>query len=180
VRIISGKHARKFILAPTNLPVRPTTDFAKEALFNILSNRFDFEGLQVLDLCTGTGNIAYEFAARGAEQVLGVDMDTKCIRFVDRTAKELGFDSLYTLKSDVVRYLSRTEQRFDIIFADPPYDWESTSKIPGLVFERGLLNPEGWLIVEHPREISFNDHPNLIDTRKYGKVWFSMFSLIDD
>lgn len=175
MRIIRGKHARKQIVAPANLPVRPTTDFAKEGLFNVLSNVWDFEGLRVLDLFSGTGNIAYEFACRDATIVFAVDSHNKCVRFIEKTADELELNNLVALKADCFRYMRQTKRTFDIIFADPPYDLDGIETIPGTVFERGMLNPGGWLIVEHDKHTEFPDVQYLRDTRKYGKVHFSIF-----
>ena len=176
MRIISGKHARKVIVAPPNLPVRPTTDFAKEGLFNILRNHFHFEGLSVLDLFSGTGNIAFEFAARGADEVFAVDIAHRCVSFIRKTAHRLEFDSIIPIKSDAFAYVRKAKRGFDIVFADPPYEMDETRKLPDMVLEGGLVNPDGWLIVEHARELSFAGHPNLLETRKYGKVNFSFFS----
>jgi len=175
VRIINGIHKGKSIVAPKNLPVRPTTDFAKEGLFNILINEFDIEDLTVLDLFSGTGNIAFEFASRGAKKVLCIDVDHACVSFINKTGKALNFHQLNAFKNDVFRYLKKDTQSFDIIFADPPYDSKEIPVIAQLVFENKLLNENGWLIVEHDKRTNLSDHLNFVVQRKYGNVHFSIF-----
>lgn len=179
MRIISGKHARKHIVAPSNLPVRPTTDFAKEGLFNVLGNVWDFEGLRVLDLFSGTGNIAYEFACRDATIVFAVDQHKKCVRFIEKMGDQLELHNLVAIQGDALRYIKQTKRTFDIVFADPPYDMSGIDLIPELVFEHNLLNPGGWFILEHSKGVEFPDKSRLIDTRKYGKVHFSIFEMPD-
>jgi len=160
---------------PKNLPVRPTTDLAKESLFNILNNRIDFEGLQVIDLFSGTGNITLEFASRGAGSVIAVDIHNGCIRYLMKMALELGFQCIQPVRADVFRFLERQAVKTDLIFADPPYDLPEIEKIPVLVFRRQLINPDGWLIIEHPGTIDFSEHARFLETRKYGNVHFSFF-----
>ncbi|MCB0401563.1 MAG: 16S rRNA (guanine(966)-N(2))-methyltransferase RsmD [Flavobacteriales bacterium] len=176
MRIISGKYKGKHLSAPKNLPVRPTTDFAKEALFNILGNEFELDGITVLDLFSGTGNIAYEFASRGAKTITCIDANNHCVSYIKRTAKELGFDQLDVYKNDVFQYLKKYPKQFDIIFADPPYDLEKSDEIITLVMEHQLLKPGGMLILEHDRKWDFSDHPQFVDHRRYGNVNFSRFS----
>lgn len=170
MRIIGGSHKRRVIRTPGTLPVRPTTDLAKEALFNVLNNNFDFEAIRVLDLFSGTGNIAYEFASRGALEVVAVDENFKCIAFINETRQMLDFENLNVIRSDVFRFLGHARQGFDIIYADPPYDMKNMDIIPQIVFERDLLAPQGWLIMEHPVEVSFDKHEYFLEKRKYGKV----------
>ena len=176
MRIISGAHRGRKITAPDNLPVRPTTDMAKETLFNILNNYFYFDGIHVLDLCAGTGNISYEFAARGAQSVLSVDINNQCVQFITKTANDLNFKNIRTVKADILPFLGHCMQRFNIIFADPPYDWDGYPRIPELVFENSLLLPDGFLIIEHPKTVSFETHPKFYQQRTYGKVNFSFFA----
>ena len=176
MRIISGSHRGKKIKAPDNLPVRPTTDFAKESLFNILNNYFYFDGVSVLDLFAGTGNISYEFAARGATSVISVDNNISCANFIEQTAQSLSFDNLKVVNSDAIAYLKRISQQFNIIFADPPYDWGNYMTIPELVFEKQLLLPDGFLVIEHSSLIDFQTHPKFYQLRNYGKVHFSIFA----
>ena len=149
---------------------------AKEALFNILHNYYDFEGIKVLDLFAGIGSISYEFASRDAAEVHSVEMDPRCVNFITETARKLDLKNLFVIRANVFTYLKRSGKKFDIIFADPPYDLEGIETIPDLVFENDLLDKEGWLIVEHSAGIDFSAHPNLDQQRKYGKVNFSMFS----
>jgi 16S rRNA (guanine966-N2)-methyltransferase len=175
MRIIGGKYKRKNITAPATLPVRPTTDLAKESLFNIINNHFDFEAIRVIDLFAGTGNISYEFASRGALEVVAVDVNQRCFNFINEVRKELFSDNLKVIRADVFKFLGYARSGFDIIFADPPYDMINLERIPEIVFNRQLLAPEGWLIVEHPAEVSFEKHANFLEKRKYGKVHFSIF-----
>lgn len=178
MRIISGKNKGKHLIAPAKLPVRPTTDFAKEALFNILNNSYYFDEISVLDLFSGTGNISYEFASRGCQSIVSVDNHSGCIQFITKIAKELEY-FITPLKSDVYNYLKKTNQKFDIIFADPPYEFaqEKFSEIVGLVFERELLNEEGVLIVEHSKQTDLEEVPNFSFSKKYGGNMFSFFEL---
>jgi 16S rRNA (guanine(966)-N(2))-methyltransferase RsmD len=175
MRIIRGSHKGRQIHPPNNLPVRPTTDLAKESLFNILENNFFLEDLQVLDLFSGTGSISYEFASRGSKLVVAVDNNGKCIRFIAETAARMAFTAIKPLRADAFAYLKHTSQKFDLIFADPPYDLEGIEFIPQAVFDNKLLAEEGWLVLEHPREKTFGDHPCFFELRKYGKVHFSFF-----
>ncbi|MCK5338185.1 MAG: 16S rRNA (guanine(966)-N(2))-methyltransferase RsmD [Bacteroidales bacterium] len=176
MRIIGGDHKGRRIHAPAGLPVRPTTDMAKEALFNILHNYYDFEGIKVLDLFAGIGSISYEFASRDAAEVHSVEMNPRCVNFITETSRKLDLKNLFVIRANVFTYLKRSGKKFDIIFADPPYDLEGIETIPDLVFENDLLDKEGWLIVEHSAGIDFSAHPNFDQNRKYGKVNFSMFS----
>ena len=176
MRIISGTYKGKRLTAPKKLPVRPTTDMAKEALFNILNNRFYFEELKVLDLFSGTGNISYEFASRGVENITAVDGFQGCVRYISKTAQELGF-SIGTIKSDVFKYLQGSADKFDLIFADPPYDFETEQflEIANLVFEKELLLEDGVLIIEHSEHTDLSEHPKFSEQRKYGGSIFSFF-----
>ncbi|MFI2742896.1 16S rRNA (guanine(966)-N(2))-methyltransferase RsmD [Zhouia sp. PK063] len=176
MRIISGKYKGKRLLAPKKLPVRPTTDFAKESLFNILNNHFYFDEVTVLDLFSGTGNISYEFASRGCENITAVDGDYNCIQFINKTAKELDFN-INTFKSDVFKFLENYTNTSDVIFADPPYEFslEQFSKIPELVFQNNLLGEDGFLIVEHSKHTDLSALPNFSYAKKYGGNMFSFF-----
>lgn len=180
MRIISGKYKGRRITAPKNLPIRPTTDLAKESLFNILSNSIDFYGLQVLDLCAGMGNISYEFASRGASHIICVDAHINCIKFIQQTAKNFDFP-ITTIKSDLFKYLEKTTQKFDVIFADPPYNFEQNQLelIVELVFRQNLLNDEGILVIEHSKHSDFENHVHCFNTRKYGGSFFSFFKAIE-
>lgn len=173
MRIISGKYKGKKITAPDNLPARPTTDRAKEALFNILSNRYYFDGKNVLDLFSGTGNIAFEFSSRGIEHITAVDSNNNCITFIKKISLDLELN-ITSLKSDCIKYLESCEKQFNIIFADPPYNFENYKKIKKIIFERNLVKNNGCLIIEHDSSTSFED--DNIEVRKYGTVHFSIFS----
>ncbi len=176
MRIISGTSKGKRITAPKKLPVRPTTDIAKEGLFNILNNHYYFSQVSVLELFSGTGNISYEFASRGTENIISVDGNYGCVKFIEKTAKELDFP-IETIKSDAYLYLAKVKQAHDIIFADPPYGFkkEEFSKIVDLVFSNQLLEEEGVLIIEHSKHTSLEDHPKFSYAKKYGGSVFSFF-----
>ena len=173
MRVISGSLGGRKLRPPENLPVRPTTDLAKESLFNILNNLVDFEEITVLDLFTGTGSISFEFISRGATEVFAVDINNKCISFIDKTAIEFRVDNLHAMQSDAFGFLKHTHKKFDMIFADPPYDLKNIPAIAELVFEKQMLQPNGMLIIEHSREVDFAQHPNFSQKRTYGKVNFS-------
>lgn len=181
MRIISGKYKGKRLAAPKKLPVRPTTDFAKEALFNILNNHYYFDELTVLDLFAGTGNISYEFASRGTLHITSVDANSGCIQYINQTAKELDFN-IVAVKSDVLKFLEKVKTGSDIIFADPPYDMdlEFFAKIPELVFKNGLLNKEGMLIVEHSKHTDLSHLPFFSYIKKYGGSVFSFFESLNE
>jgi len=176
MRIISGKHKSKRLHAPKNLPVRPTTDMAKEALFNILNNSYYFNEIAVLDLFSGTGNISFEFGSRGSENITAVDAHFGCIKFINETSRELDLN-INTLKSDVFKYLEKTNTKFDVIFADPPYEFELGlfEKIVDLVFDKNLLNDEGILIIEHSKQTNLANHKHFNYSKKYGGNMFSFF-----
>ncbi len=176
MRIISGTNKGKRLIAPAKLPVRPTTDMAKEALFNILANTYAFKDLQVLDLFSGTGNIAYEFASRGAGPITAVDAHFECVKFIKKTAADLEFP-INVIKSDVFKFLEKTSIKADIIFADPPYDFklDSFSKIAYLTFERELLAENGTLIIEHSKHTDLSELNHFVEARRYGSSVFSFF-----
>ncbi len=175
MRIISGKNKGRRIQAPGNLPVRPTTDMAKEALFNILGNHFELKAIAALDLFTGTGNIAYELVSRGCSRVTAVDNDARCIKFVKQVINMLDYHEITPIQSDYASFLKRSNIGWDLIFADPPYHMEGIEHVPKLVWEFDLLKPGGWLVIEHDKHHDFPDHPGFFDHRKYGKVNFSFF-----
>ena len=176
MRIISGKHKGRKITAPNKLPVRPTTDMAKEGLFNILNNTYYFGDISVLDLFSGTGNIAYEFGSRGCNQITSIDANQGCVKFITETVETLELN-ITALKSDVFSYLEKTNSKTDIIFADPPYDLEfdDFSKIPELIFSRELLLEDGVLIIEHSKHTDLSKLPHFTNQRKYGGSIFSFF-----
>lgn len=173
MRIIAGKNKGRKIVAPANLPVRPTTDLGKESLFNILNNYFFFDAVTVIDLFAGTGNVSLEFASREAVSVTSVDAYQPCIDFIKKMASLLKYDNMTVVKADAFQFLAHQRQPVDIIFADPPYDMEGIEKIPEVVFERNLLKPDGWLILEHDKTHDFSQHPQFFQHRKYGKLNFT-------
>ncbi|HEY9113325.1 MAG TPA: 16S rRNA (guanine(966)-N(2))-methyltransferase RsmD [Bacteroidales bacterium] len=177
MRIIGGQFSKRLIHPPKNLPVRPTTDLAKESLFNILRNKTDFHGKNALDLFSGTGSLAYEFASRHCEKVVAVDLNFQCVHFIKKTANEFGMQNLSAVRSEVFRYIKTTPFKFDIIFADPPYQMEEIPLISKLVFEYKLLNENGIMIIEHPKEVDFSKEEHFSEHRKYGQVNFSFFTL---
>ncbi|MCB0461880.1 MAG: 16S rRNA (guanine(966)-N(2))-methyltransferase RsmD [Flavobacteriaceae bacterium] len=178
MRIVSGEHKGRKIIAPKKLPVRPTTDMAKESLFNILNNLYYFDEISVLDLFAGTGNISYEFASRGTEQIISVDKDFGCTKFISETSEALKMP-IQVIKSDVFKFLESSNQKFSVIFADPPYnfDLEMFSKIPELVFSNNLLEDDGVLIVEHSKHTNLSVLENYSHSKSYGGNVFSFFEL---
>jgi 16S rRNA (guanine966-N2)-methyltransferase len=175
MRIIGGTLKGLRLNPPKNLPVRPTTDLAKEALFNILQNQIEFEGIRVLDLFSGTGNISMEFASRGAEQVVSVDRSIHCVNYLKDTARQHGLIAIKAYKDDVFKYLQLENEQFDLIFADPPYDLNRIPEIPKLIFEKNMLLPDGLLIVEHQSMQNLSNHPAFVEQRRYGHSSFSFF-----
>lgn len=178
-RIISGKWKAKKIAAPKNFDVRPTTDFAKEALFSILENTYDMQSISVLDLFAGIGSISFEFASRGCQDITSVEMNPKHTSFLNTTASELGFSlQVNVQRCDVFDWLKkfRNKKSFEIVFSDAPFEMEEKKyqEIISLVLNNKYLKENGILVIEHQSRMKF-DHPNLIDTRKYGNVSFSFF-----
>ncbi|MCB0574166.1 MAG: RsmD family RNA methyltransferase [Saprospiraceae bacterium] len=178
MRIIGGKFkGRRFNPPADSWPTRPTTDMAKEALFNILNNLIDFESAKVLDLFGGTGSHSYEFISRGCNDVTYVDKFPDAVRFVRKTAQQLDIeDQLKIFQMDVFRFIRFAKEPFDYIFAGPPYGLPTIDTIPDLIFEHELLRPEGIFVLEHNPHHDFLQHPHLSDVRKYGKTIFSFFS----
>ncbi len=176
MRIISGKFKSRRLTAPKHLPVRPTTDRAKESLFNIINNEYYFDGLRVLDLFAGIGSISFEFASRGVTDITLVDSNVKCIDFISKTAKDLGVElTIYNRK--VLDFLNTTTSVYDIVFADPPYDFsdEEFIEIIDAVFGNRLLSDKGVFILEHSKHTDVSSHSNFIKSRKYGHSVFSWF-----
>jgi len=161
---------------PRGLPVRPTTDFSKESIFNILNNRFDFESIRALDLFAGTGSISYELASRGCRNITAVESDRNCCRFIRKTLDELGIDVIEIEQEDVFSFLRNCSDRFDLIFADPPYTVENLDELITLIFDNKLLSQGGWFILEHEPKLSFENHPCFAQKRKYSSSVFSFFS----
>ncbi len=178
MRIISGKFKGRRISPPKNLPVRPTTDMSKEALFNVLNNHFHFEDLKVLDLFSGTGNISYEFASRGSKNITSVDGDFGCVKFIKQTAEEFDFN-IAAIKSDVVQYIKRCKSKYNIIFADPPYalDQKSFDTIVLAVFESELLENDGMMVIEHSKYTKLDHLIHFSFKKSYGGSIFSFFEI---
>ncbi len=176
IRIISGKWRGKKIIAPADLPVRPTTDRAKEGLFNWLNFRINMEGISALDLFSGTGNIGYEFLSRGAEQVICIDEDKQCVAFINKVFGSLGKHHSRAMQARIPYVLSKMTQSFDVIFADPPYRFEEYDLLIKEVLESNLLHQESWFILEHDGTFEFEDKPFFFETRNYGKVHFTFFT----
>jgi 16S rRNA (guanine966-N2)-methyltransferase len=174
MRIVSGKFKGRRIQPPTNITARPTTDFAKEALFNVLNNRVDFEELYVLDLFAGTGSISLEFASRGSASITAVEMSSTQANFIRKISKDLQVD-INLVQVDVFRFLKTCHTKFDLIFADPPYQLPTLPTLPDLIFEKELLKEEGLLVLEHSSKVSFELHPRFVEHRHYGNVHFSFF-----
>ncbi|MBE0391719.1 RsmD family RNA methyltransferase [Flavobacterium sp. PL002] len=178
MRIISGKYKGRRISPPKGLPVRPTTDMSKEALFNVINNHFNFEGLKILDLFAGTGNISYEFASRGSSPITAVDGDFGCVKFIKQTASEYDFNIAAT-KSDVFKFLEKNKASFDIVFADPPYalDQATFERIVLLIFEKNTLNEDGMMVIEHSKYTKLDHMIHFSFKKSYGGSIFSFFEL---
>lgn len=194
MRIISGTYKGRRISPPKNISARPTTDFAKESLFNLLNNRMDFEGIDMLDLFAGTGSIGLEFISRGARDVIAVEMAHTQQNFIIQTCKLLKIKNLNLIRGDVFKFINSCKMQFDFIYADPPYDLPQLSKIPDLIFKDNLstnmtdsvdansnhdhntlLKPDGIFVLEHSKNNDFSTHPHYVETRKYGNVHFTFF-----
>ena len=175
MRIISGKYRGRAINPPKNLRARPTTDFAKENLFNILTNLVDFEQCDVLDLFAGTGSVSYEFASRGANSVTSVEINAVHHNFIRTTAKSLGADNIFAVKANVFLYLKSCPKCFDIVFSDAPYDLEGLEQVVDLVLGENILKEEGIFIFEHSDKYNFDNHPLFWQSRSYGSVQFTFF-----
>jgi len=178
VRIISGKYKGRRVFPPKGLPVRPTTDMSKEALFNVLNNHFSFDGLKILDLFAGTGNISFEFASRGSTPITSVDADFGCVKFIKQVAAEYDFNIAAT-KSDVFQFLEKNKATYDIIFADPPYglDQKTFEKVVLTVFEKNCLQEEGMMIIEHSKHNKLDHLAHFSFKKSYGGSIFSFFEI---
>jgi 16S rRNA (guanine(966)-N(2))-methyltransferase RsmD len=175
LRIIGGNLKGRRINPPSDFRARPTTDFAREGLFNILNNRVDFDEISVLDLFSGTGSISYEFASRGASIVHLVEKDMRHILGIRKILKELELENVKTIHIDVKAYLKTCSIKYDIVFADPPYELSWLSDLPDLVTQSGVIKADGFFILEHPRDLSFDSHKLFFEHRNYGGVNFSFF-----
>lgn len=177
MRVITGKYKGRHFDVPRTFKARPTTDFAKENLFNVLMGYIDFEGASALDLFAGTGSITLELLSRGCSRVVSVEKDPLHYRFITSFLEKLGDEAAVPIKGDVFKFLASIHEQFDFIFADPPYTLPNIADLPDLVLERDLLSPEGVFVLEHGKANDFKDHPYLIDHRSYGSVNFSFFQV---
>ncbi len=175
MRIVGGKYGGRRIGVGKGFDSRPTTDFAREALFNILANHFTFEDIGILDLFSGTGSISFEFASRGCKAIDMVEYNQRSVHFIEKTAEMLGIKGMHVIRMDVFRFIPICKMQYDVIFADPPYDLDKLRELPGMILERNLLLPGGWLVVEHGKSHHFKDLPQFFDERNYGSVHFSFF-----
>jgi 16S rRNA (guanine(966)-N(2))-methyltransferase RsmD len=175
MRIISGKYKGYRLRQPRFEPTRPTTDFAKEALFNIIHHYFHFANIRVLDLFAGTGAISYEFLSRGSTDVTSVELHRKCVDFIKKTSAHLKFEGHTVLQTDVFSFIETCRSTFDIIFAGPPYPLPQLSLLPDLIFEKKMVEGEGWFILEHHPQHHFGQHPHFWAKRQYGTTIFSIF-----
>lgn len=175
MRIITGIYKGRHFEIPRTFKARPTTDFAKENIFNVLTGYLDFEGATALDLFSGTGSISLELLSRGCRQVVSVEMDRDHHRFITDCLKKLDTKACVPLRGDVFRFLKSCRTQFDFIFADPPYALEELPRIPDLVFEKGLLKDGGVFVFEHGKDHDFSAHPHFAEHRSYGSVNFSIF-----
>ncbi len=175
MRIVSGSCRGRVINPPKSLKARPTTDFAKENIFNVLANNYDFEELDILDLFSGTGSISYEFASRGAKSVVSVEKDPIHSSFIRQCAAALKLTAVMAIKTNVFLYIKSCKSQYDIIFADPPYDLPEVDTMPDLILNADMLKEDGLLILEHSKDKDFSTHPRFVSKRAYGSVNFSMF-----
>lgn len=175
MRIIGGKYKGRRIDPPSDFKARPTTDFAREGLFNILNNRVDFESITVLDLFSGTGSISYEFASRGATAIHLVEKDKRHITGIRKIIRDMELDNIKAIHIDVKAFLKTCSVKYDIIFADPPYDLRWLRELPDLVTSSGIMKADGFFILEHPKALDFNNHRLFFEHRNYGGVNFSFF-----
>ena len=175
MRIISGKYGGRRLSPPKNITARPTTDFAKESLFNLLNNRIDFEGIDVLDLFAGTGGIGIECVSRGAREVTAVEIAHVQQNWIISCCKQLRIRNLSVIRGDVFKFLGACHTKYDLIFADPPYALEQLPTLPDVILGQDILKEDGWLVIEHGKDTNFTSHPRHVETRTYGSVHFSFF-----
>lgn len=175
MRIITGRYKGRRFDIPRTFKARPTTDFAKENIFNVLQGYTDFDGKTALDLFAGTGSISLELASRGCQQVVSVEADRDHAAFIRQCFAKLGADNQLLIRGDVFKFLKTCRQSFDFIFADPPYALQELSKIPDLILESTLLRPDSLLVFEHGKDHDFSQHPRFVEHRQYGSVNFSIF-----
>lgn len=175
MRIIRGKYGRRRFDVPTNISARPTTDFARENIFNVIENYIDLDGLDALDIFAGTGAVSFELLSRGCRCVTSIEKAATQQRFITKVAGELGADNLNLVRGDALRYIAAAPRAFDFIFADPPYDMEGFAEIPGAILNSRLVKPGTLFIIEHNKTHDFSSLPGFRDHRAYGSVNFSIF-----
>lgn len=180
MRIIRGKYGRRRFSVPTNITARPTTDFARENIFNVIENLVDLEGLKCLDLFAGTGAVSFELLSRGAASVTSVEKSATQARFIEKVKQELKDRNLHLLRTDALRYIRDSSTSFDFVFADPPYDLDGFGDIPQMVLDSRLLHPGSIFIIEHSKKYDFSTFPHFIDHRAYGSVNFSIFEIPEE
>lgn len=177
MRIIRGKYGRRRFDVPTNITARPTTDFARENIFNVLENMVDFEGLSALDLFAGTGAITFEFLSRGCADVTAVEKAVTQYNFIRKVAQQLNIDNLTLIKGDALKFIDTCTKKFDLIFADPPYDMPDFASVPVRILGSQMLRPGTVVIVEHSKNHDFSTLPHFAGNRTYGSVNFSIFEI---
>ena len=175
MRIIRGKFGKRRFDVPKNITARPTTDFARENIFNVLENIIDFEDKTALDLFAGTGSISIELVSRGCDRVISIEKDPQHLAFISQIMREVKTDKCFPMRADVFKYIERCNEQFDFIFADPPYALKDLESIPARIFENGLLKEDGLLVLEHGKDNHFEEDPHFIERRVYGSVNFSFF-----
>lgn len=175
MRVITGIYKGRHFEIPRSFKARPTTDFAKENIFNVLNGYIDFDGITALDLFSGTGSISLEMLSRGCAHVISVEADKDHHAFIRQCLKKIGADNCVPIRGDVFRFIKSCKQQFELIFADPPYTLEDLPKIPSLILEKNILKPDGILVFEHGKHNDFSSHPCFIEHRAYGSVNFSLF-----
>ncbi len=177
MRIVGGTFGGRRFSPPARIPARPTTEVAKEGLFNILDNAMDIEGIKTLDIFAGTGSISYELASRGAEDLTIIERDPLTIDFIKKTAKELGIDDkMNIVRSDVFKFLKQSTEQYNFIFADPPYALQNIDELPILIFEKNMLLPGGIFVLEHTTQHDYQQHPRFQRMKNYGTLVFTFFT----
>ena len=176
MRIIAGKYGGRVLKVPEFSPTRPTTNIAKEALFNTLENYYNFENIRFLDLFGGTGQLSYEIASRGCADITIVEQYPKCVKFIEKTRDLLDIEGMRVMPMDIFKFMKQSKEKFDLIFAGPPYPLPTLPDIPDLIFEHDLVEGEGWFIMEHNPKHNFKKHPHYVKQKKYGQTIFSIFT----
>jgi len=175
LRITGGQNRGHTIPVPPKSRIRPTTDKAREALFNILANHFNFEDINALDLFAGTGIISFELFSRGCRNITSVELYRQQVTWLIKTIQKLNINEITIHNADAFRFIKKTDNHYNLAFADPPYNFERTTQLPGLIFENNILKDNGLFVLEHSKQFSFNENPYFIDLKIYGAVHFSFF-----